>query len=64
MWPHLSQMALNILSIPCMSDEPERIFSLTGLMTPANRVRLGGDIIGASLRLADWDRRGVIDLLK
>ncbi|KAI8404533.1 hypothetical protein FOFC_16028 [Fusarium oxysporum] len=63
-WPHLSQMALDILSIPCMSDEPERIFSLTGLLTPANRARLGGDIIGASLCLADWDRRGVIDLLK
>ncbi|KAM6505364.1 hypothetical protein FSOLCH5_15493 [Fusarium solani] len=64
MWPHLSQMALDILSIPCMSDEPERIFSFTGLLTPAHRARLGGDIIGASLCLADWDRRGVIDLLK
>ena len=63
-WPHLSQMALDILSIPCMSDEPERIFSLTGLLTPAHRARLGGNIIGASLCLADWDRRGVIDLLK
>ena len=64
MWPHLLQMALDILLIPCMSDELERIFSLMGLLTPAHRVRLGGNIIGASLCLADWDRRGVINLLK
>jgi hypothetical protein len=26
-WPKLSRMALDILSIPAMSDEPERVFS-------------------------------------
>ena len=26
-WPRLSYMALDILSIPAMSDEPERVFS-------------------------------------
>jgi hAT family C-terminal dimerisation region len=26
-WPRLSHMALDILSIPAMSDEPERVFS-------------------------------------
>jgi len=26
-WPQLSQWALEILSIPAMSDKPERIFS-------------------------------------
>ena len=26
-WPQLSQMAIDILSIPAMSDEPERVFS-------------------------------------
>jgi hypothetical protein len=26
-WPRLSQMAIDILSIPAMSDEPERVFS-------------------------------------
>jgi hypothetical protein len=62
-WPRLSRMALDIISIPCMSDEPERIFSLASLLTPSNRARLGSDFIGASLCLADWDKRGVIDIL-
>ena len=26
-YPHLAQMAIDLLSIPAMSDEPERIFS-------------------------------------
>ena len=26
-WPRLSHMAIDILSIPAMSDEPERVFS-------------------------------------
>lgn len=58
-WPRLSKMALDILSIPPMSDEPERIFSLSGLMTVANRGRLQTDIIGASICLANWQRMGV-----
>jgi hypothetical protein len=37
-WPRLAKMALDILSIPPMSDEPERIFSLSGLLTVANPV--------------------------
>lgn len=31
-WPRLARLALDIYSIPAMSDEPERIFSLTGCM--------------------------------
>ncbi|KID94159.1 Ribonuclease H-like protein, partial [Metarhizium majus ARSEF 297] len=62
-WPRLSRMALDIISIPCMSDEPERIFSLAGLLTPSMRARLGSDFIGASLCLADWDKRGVVNIL-
>ena len=29
-WPQLAAMALDIYSVPAMSDEPERIFSQTG----------------------------------
>lgn len=62
-WPRLSQMALDIISIPCMSDEPERIFSLAGVLTASRRARAGSDLIGASLCLADWDKRGVVNIL-
>jgi hypothetical protein len=58
-WPRLAKMALDILSVPPMSDEPERIFSLSGLITVANRGKLKTDIIGASTCLANWQRAGV-----
>ncbi|TKA47803.1 hypothetical protein B0A49_12989, partial [Cryomyces minteri] len=62
-YPRLSQMALDLFSIPAMSAEAERIFSLTGLMVTPNRGRLMADIIGATACLRDWDRRGIINLI-
>jgi hypothetical protein len=61
-WPRLAQMALDLLSIPAMSAEPERIFSLAGLMVVANRGRLLSDIIGASMCLSSWERMGIISI--
>lgn len=55
-FPRLCRMALDIFSIPCMSDEPERIFSLAGLLVTKRRNRLGCNIIEASECLGDWDR--------
>ena len=40
-------MALGLLTVPPMSLDPERIFSLTGLLLIANRARLRPNIIGA-----------------
>jgi hypothetical protein len=61
-WPRLAQMALDLLTIPAMSAEPERIFSLAGLMVVANRGKLLPDIIGASMCLASWERMGIISI--
>ncbi|KAL1590775.1 hypothetical protein WHR41_00979, partial [Cladosporium halotolerans] len=37
-WPQLAAMALDIYSVPAMSDEPERIFSQTGhVLAPRRR---------------------------
>jgi hAT family C-terminal dimerisation region len=44
----LTPMAFDILSIPAMSAETERIFSDTKLTISANRNRLGEDIIEAT----------------
>jgi len=53
-----------ILSIATpMSSNPERIFSLTGLLLTASRARLQSDIIGASMALGSWDREGVINMV-
>lgn len=60
LYPNLSRMALDILSIPCMSDEPERIFSLSGHLIAPRRSRLKPDIIEASECLGNWDRKGIL----
>jgi hypothetical protein len=43
-YPRLSRMGLDLFSIPAMSSELERIFSLTGQMVTAQRSRLQADI--------------------
>jgi hypothetical protein len=44
-WPRLSLMAIDILSIPAMSDEPERIFSGARRTVSWERAKLGVDTI-------------------
>jgi hypothetical protein len=46
-----------------MSSDPERIFSLTGLLLTANRARLRPDIIEASMAVGSWDNEGIIDIV-
>ncbi|SMR52787.1 unnamed protein product [Zymoseptoria tritici ST99CH_1E4] len=59
-WPQLTRMALDILTTPPMSDEPERLFSATGLMVTDRRNRLKEDTIAASASLRSWTREGAI----
>jgi len=61
-YPHLAQMAIDILSIPAMSDEPERIFSRLGLMITDRRNGLQCSIVQAAQCLHSWDKAGVINL--
>ena len=57
-------MALDLLMILPMSLDPERIFSLTGLLLTANHARLRPDIIGASMAVGSWDKEGIIDIVE
>lgn len=59
-WPQLAMMALDILTIAPMSDEPERQFSDTGMMVTNRRNRLRSDTIAATMSLKSWTREGVI----
>jgi len=47
-------MALDVFSIPAMSDEPERIFSLAGCMVIDRRNRLKADAVQAGQCLKNW----------
>jgi hAT family C-terminal dimerisation region len=53
-YPNLSIMALDILSIPAMSAEPERLFSGAGITVTERRNRLGTESIEALECLKPW----------
>ncbi len=57
--PQLTSMAFDILSIPAMSAETERVFSGTKLTISPNRNRLGEDIIEATECLNRWYKAGL-----
>lgn len=59
-FPNLSKMALDILSIPAMSAEPERLFSGSKITITDRRNRLGSDLIEALECLKSWN--GIQDL--
>jgi hypothetical protein len=61
-YPHLAQMAFDILSIPAMSDEPERVFSRLGLMITTRRNHLEQPTIQAAQCLHSWDKANIITL--
>jgi hypothetical protein len=63
-YPRLSRMAIDLFSIPAMSSEPERIFSLAGHMVTVQRGRLQADIIGAAQCISSWERSGAIQITK
>jgi hypothetical protein len=50
----LSQLALEILSIPAMSADPERLFSATKLIISDLRNRLSMQMIEALAYLKSW----------
>jgi hypothetical protein len=54
LYPHLSKLALDILSIPAMSAEPERIFSATKLILTDRRNKLSMKMIEALACLKSW----------
>lgn len=60
-WPKLSRMALDVLSIPPMSDEPERVFSGARRTISWERMSLGVPMIEATECLKHWKRSGILN---
>ena len=58
--PRLARMALDILSVPAMSGEVERVFSSAKLLLPDSRNRLKEDAIEACECLKSWNAAGII----
>jgi hAT family C-terminal dimerisation region len=57
--PQLTAMAFDILTIPAMSAETERVFSGAKLTISPTRNRLGEDIIEATECLNRWYEAGL-----
>ena len=60
-YPCLSQLAIDILTIPASSADCERAFSEAGDLLEPRRSRLEPEIIGALQCLRSWSRVGMID---
>ena len=54
-------MALDILSIPAISDEPERVFSGARCTISWERMSLGEETIKATECLKHWKRSGILN---
>ena len=62
-YPRLSRMALDVMTIPTMSAEVERLFSSIGNMVADQRHRLDAMIISIAQVLRSWIRAGIIKQL-
>ena len=60
-YPRLSKMAIDILSIPAMSADPERVFSGARRTISWERMSLGADTINIGECLKSWIRSGITE---
>jgi len=63
-YPHLSQMAINLLSVPAMSAEAERVFSGARRQIPWSRAQLGAKMIEQLECLKHWITKEVLSNVK
>jgi hypothetical protein len=62
-YPRLHKMAIDILSIPPMSDEAERVFSGVRRTISWDRARLGAWIVEMTELLGNWNKNDLIRVL-
>ena len=61
-WPRLSLMAIDILSIPPMSDEPERVFSGARRTVSWDRGQMEPRTIEMRECLKHWKKSGILNV--
>jgi hypothetical protein len=59
-WPRLSMFAIEILSIPAMSDEPERVFSGGRRTISWERMQIGMSSVEHTECMKSWHRSGIL----
>jgi hypothetical protein len=63
-WLQLAAMAFDFLAIPAMSSECERVFSSCAKLTTPESSKLTGDMLWHQCCLANWQRRGAIEIMQ
>lgn len=61
-WPRLSFMAIDVLSMPAMSDEAERVFSGARRTITWDRAQMAPDMIEYRECLKNWKKSGILDV--
>ena len=64
MWPNLAKIAFDLLAIPTISSEYERVFSSVAKLIIVASSRLSGDLLWHQEYLKNWSRRGLIDITR
>jgi hypothetical protein len=62
-YPQLAQLAIEVLSIPGMSDKPERVFSGSRRRVPWDRTKTSARLLEASECAKDWTVQGILGIL-
>ena len=60
-WPRLALMAIDVLSIPPMSDEPERVFSEARCTVTWDRGQIEAETIELRELLKHWKKSGILN---
>jgi hypothetical protein len=61
-WPQLASMAFDLLAVPAMSSECERVFSSCAKQSTPENSRLTGRMLWHQECLNNWQRRGAIQI--
>lgn len=61
-FPRLSRLAIEVLSIPGMSDKPERVFSGSRRRVPWDRTRITARMLEETECLKDWKDYRILDI--
>ena len=61
-WSQLASMAFDLLAVPAMSSECERVFSSCAKQTAPESSRLTGRLLWHQECLNNWQRRGAIQI--
>jgi hAT family C-terminal dimerisation region len=64
LYPELRQQAFDVLSIPAMSAEIERVFSSAKLLIPPERNQISDQTIEVNELLRYWWTRGLIQQVR